>query len=80
MTHQELVTQINVNHLSPQCKKLYKHLKTVGSISQMEASLVHKIMALPRRISDLREAGIEINRELKEDATGTRYARYTLAA
>ena len=64
--------------MTPQCKTIHEHLKKYGSISQAEAGTVHKIRALPRRISDLKEQGIKINRELKKDATGQRYARYYL--
>jgi len=82
MTHKEFVDQINVNALSPQCRTLYRHLTKRGTsgISQMEATLLYKIMALPRRIADLKGAGIHIQTDIKQDETGTRYARYSLAA
>ncbi len=82
MTHKEFVDQINVNGLSPQCRTLYRHLtqRKAAGISQMEATLLYKIMALPRRIADLKEAGIHIKAENKVDQTGTRYARYSLEA
>ncbi len=81
MTHSELVAQINVNHLTPQCRTLYRHLKQRKDkgVSQLEAMLLHRIAALPRRISDLEEAGIQINRERKIDETGRAYVRYSLA-
>ncbi|MGZ2448520.1 hypothetical protein ACVIRO_001274 [Rhizobium ruizarguesonis] len=82
MTHAQLVSQIAVNHLTPQCRKLYKHLQSrkAHGVSQMEAMLLLRIAALPRRISDLEEAGIEISRERKVDETGHAYVRYSLAA
>ncbi|OYY49051.1 MAG: hypothetical protein B7Y48_07640 [Methylophilales bacterium 28-44-11] len=64
--------------MTPQVQTLLNHLKAHGSISQAEAGLIYKIRSLPRRISDLKELGHNITRELKKDATGQRYARYTL--
>lgn len=64
--------------MTPQVKTLLTHLQKHGSISQAEAATVYRIRALPRRISDLKEAGHKITRELKQDPTGQRYARYTL--
>jgi hypothetical protein len=64
--------------MTPQMKTLLEHLQKHNNISQAEASLLYKIRALPRRISDLKEAGINIRRELRVDPTGDRYARYFL--
>lgn len=66
----------NTKKLTPQVQTLLSHLKTHGSITQAEASTVYRMRALPRRISDLKEVGHIIRRELKVDATGQRYARY----
>jgi hypothetical protein len=65
--------------MTPQVATVLKHLKQHGSISQAEASTVYRIRALPRRIADLRASGIPVTSVLKKDATGQRYARYTLA-
>lgn len=54
------------------------HLKKFGSISGVEAAAVYKIRALPRRIADLRERGINISDVWKRDALGQRYKRYSL--
>jgi hypothetical protein len=64
--------------MTPQVQTLLTHLQQHGSISQAEAATVYRIRALPRRISDLKEAGWPIKRELKVDPTGQRYARYSL--
>ncbi len=64
--------------MTPQANTVLKHLQQHGSISQAEAATVYRIRALPRRISDLKEAGHKITRELKKDPTGQRYARYSL--
>lgn len=64
--------------MTPQVRTLLNHLQKHESISQAEAATVYRIRALPRRISDLKEAGYNIRRELKTDPTGQRYARYFL--
>jgi hypothetical protein len=64
--------------MTPQVQTLLNHLRNHGSISQAEAGLLYRIRALPRRISDLKELGHKIVRQLKTDATGQRYARYSL--
>lgn len=64
--------------MTPQAQQILLHLKNHGSITQAEAGTVYRIRALPRRIADLKEAGHPITRELKKDATGQRYARYSL--
>jgi hypothetical protein len=64
--------------MTPQVKTLLTHLQKHGSISAAEAATVYRIRSLPRRISDLKDEGFVITRELKKDPTGQRYARYTL--
>ena len=64
--------------MTPQVKTILTYLQKHGSISQAEAGLIYKIRALPRRIADLKAEGHTIKSELKRDATGQRYARYTL--
>lgn len=68
---------------TPQLKVLYKFLSSARGldkgISDMEARLVHRIMALPRRVADLREQfGCEIDKVRKVDPTGKPYVRYYL--
>lgn len=62
--------------LTPQVKTILTHLEKVGDISGIEASAMYKVRSLPRRITDLKEAGYDITREFKKDATGQRYVRY----
>jgi hypothetical protein len=64
--------------MTPQVKTLLTHLLNHGSISQAEAATVYRIRALPRRIADLKAMGHKITRELKQDPTGQRYARYSM--
>ncbi|WP_187276935.1 helix-turn-helix domain-containing protein [Phyllobacterium endophyticum] len=82
MTHAQFASLLNARRLSPQCRTLLKHLQARGErgVSALEAMMMHRIAALPRRISDLEVAGIEINRIRKTDETGRAYVRYTLAA
>jgi len=62
-----------------QNERILKHLKTVGSISWVEANDLYRVRSLPRRIADLRELGNDIISEWKSDALGQRYTRYQLA-
>jgi hypothetical protein len=41
-----------------QLDTIMKHLRTVGSISNLEAITQYNIMSLPRRIKDLKELGV----------------------
>ena len=63
-----------------QLNTIIKHLETVGSISTLEAIIQYNIMALPRRIKDLKEKGYSLNGIRKSHpVTGQRYTRYVLA-
>lgn len=69
-----------LNSLSPQCRKIIGHIERAGHITNDAAITYYRIMALPRRISDLEEAGIRIMRErTKHPTTGQQYVRYSLA-
>ena len=65
--------------MTPQCTTVLNHLKSAGSITGVEAEAVHRVRHLPRRIADLKAAGYAIVSATRRDATGQRYARYTLA-
>lgn len=66
--------------LTPQALTVYRHIARTGSITQREALLDHSVQSLTRRITEIADAGIEINREdRKHPLTGQRYARYSLA-
>lgn len=89
-TFVDLIAEINeatlrqptpVGSLSPQCRKIIVHMRKsrTGSISGDEAVNYYRIMALPRRIKDLREAGYRIRAERrKHPVTGQAYKRYHL--
>ena len=62
-----------------QLDTIMKHLQTSGSISTLEAIVHYQIMALPRRICDLEELGVKINRVRKKNPnTMKHYVRYHL--
>jgi hypothetical protein len=66
--------------MSPQVKLILKHMISEGSITPIVAATLYKIRSLPRRISDIEHFHkIKVKRELRTDATGQRYAYYTLS-
>lgn len=63
-----------------QIEILKKHFADRSTLSAIEAHMMYRIRALPRRISDLEEFhGMKFNRIRKTDPTGQRYVRYQLA-
>lgn len=64
--------------LTPQCRQLLDLLEAKGSVTALEAGGVYRIRSLSRRITDLKQAGYKIVRDLTKDTTGQRYARYYL--
>lgn len=67
-----------ITHLPPQEITVLRHLFAEGSITNAEAQIVHRIRALPRRISTLVDRGVRIAKEDRRDVTGQRYRRYCL--
>lgn len=65
-------------NLTPQARTVLKHLVKEGSITPMVAAGIYKVRSLPRRILDLKEQGIQVERVLCKDATGQRYASYSM--
>lgn len=62
-----------------QNETLFAHLKRTGSISQREALVDYSIQSLTKRISELRDMGLNIiTQHKKHPVTGQRYARYVL--
>jgi hypothetical protein len=53
-----------------------QHLLREKSISNVEAQNLYRCRALPKRISELRAAGMDIRPIWKKDITGQRYVRY----
>ena len=63
----------------PMTKAVLDLLKKKGTLTSLEAQGVLRCRSLSKRISELKKLGWPIFRELKEDTTGQRYARYSLA-
>lgn len=62
-----------------QVNTIRKELLKSNSISQRSALMDFGIMALPRRIADLKETGFPVKTEIKHNPmTGQRYASYTM--
>lgn len=61
-----------------QRQALIEHLESEGSITAGEARLVYQIDSLSSRISELRQAGYEIESVENRDRRGKRYVRYYL--
>jgi hypothetical protein len=66
------------SRLTPQALIVLDHLRRAGSITGIEAETIHKVRHLPRRIADLRAAGIAIISKWRKDLTKQRYVRYFL--
>lgn len=65
----------------PQAKLIFDHMRTAGSISAREAMDDYNITSatLARRICDLEEVGVVIERaRRKHPVSGRRYTRYIL--
>lgn len=66
--------------ITPQAQIVLTHIQRAGSITQREAVVDYSVQSLTRRITELRDAGFGIERELRfHPITGQRYARYSLA-
>lgn len=82
-------TQKNLQHYkailsdmsTSQCQKILKHLLRYGRITTYQAYEKYGCTRLPARISDLKDKGIGIDRELvykKKNGEFTHYAIYRL--
>lgn len=70
--------------LSPQAVRVLNHMKTAGSISNVEANAVHRVRSVSRRMTEivaaLEGSGFKVVKEHKRDVTDQRYVRYSLVA
>lgn len=62
-----------------QCDIILQHMKTLGSISALEAVHYYNILRLASRIKDLKRKGYRIDTEMRKGKNGSRYAEYSLA-
>jgi hypothetical protein len=60
------------------CYKILTHMVQVGSISPLEALMVHRVVRLAPRIHELRGFGLDIATTARVDTAGTKYTRYVL--
>lgn len=68
----------SASNLSPQARIVLNHLQAVGSITAVEASAVHRVRSVSRRITEINDEGFRIRKEHKRDVNGQRYVRYVL--
>lgn len=74
-------TMAKALRLSPQAKQVFRHMEKAGSISAREAMFDLDMTGntLSRRITDIENAGIKIERSSKvHPTTQKRYTRYSL--
>ena len=66
-----------------QCEMILKHMQECGTITSWEAMQEYGIMRLASRITDLKEAGIPIKREMvsqkNRHGDTVTFARYSIA-
>lgn len=72
--------QSNLVNDKPMGQLIKEHLESGMSITNIEAQALWRCRALPKRISELRAAGMNIKAERRKDSTGQTYARYELVA
>ena len=65
-------------HLQPQDKAVLDYLMAENSITNGEAHMVLRCRSVSKRISTLRQCGVEITKDYRRDVTGQRYVRYGL--
>jgi hypothetical protein len=65
--------------LKPQAKTILRHLRKHGHISPMQAIVVYGIARLAPCIFDIRNVGYQVDTQIKHDAQGHKYAKYTMA-
>ncbi len=64
--------------MKAQTTQILDYLKTGKTISPAEALVRTGSFRLAARIKDLRDAGYDIETDMKKDSNGRRYARYRL--
>lgn len=78
-TPQPKQRQQRTGKMTPQVRRIRNHLRKGYTITQRSALLDFGIMALPRRIADLKEHGFPITTTMEvNDATGQRFAMYRM--
>lgn len=65
--------------LTRQAALIRDHLRANSHLTSWQAEGVYRIRRLASRISELRNAGYEIEKESQRDATGQLYTRYSFS-
>jgi transcriptional regulator NrdR family protein len=68
----------NTVNSKPMSTLILEHLQAGNDISPVEAAAMWRCRDLPKRISELIQAGHAIERVRRVDSTGQRYTRYRL--
>lgn len=69
---------MSISKLAPQPRGLLDYLLSGRAISRVIADNTLGIAALPRRIKDLQEAGVEVKKERKRDFKNRPYSSYSM--
>lgn len=69
-------TKINFRPLTAQQRILVRHFQRGMGLTQLEAIGVYNMYRLPARVFELKDKGYNVQRVLKTDPTGKRYAKY----
>lgn len=64
--------------LTPQAKTVLRHLERGKGITPAEALVVYTISRLASCIHEIRKAGYNVMREMRNDEQGHKYAKYNL--
>lgn len=62
--------------MQTQTKVIKAHLEEGKTINAMEALICYGCFRLAARIKDLKDSGMIIDKEMKQDENGKRYAMY----
>lgn len=60
--------------------QVLSHLIQRGSLSPLEARNTYRVERLASRITELKQRGVSIRREMRRDESDHKYARYFLEA
>lgn len=83
MNEQNLIPAAIFSSLSPAAKKVVAFAARArdNSITSDQAIMYLRSKSLSRRICDLKDAGVKVNKSMHvHPATGQRYVRYTIPA
>lgn len=68
-----------LSRLGPQCHTVLDHLLRGGKLTRLSAMFDYKIANITARITDLRDAGVEVACRIKHDVHGNRYGEWSVS-